>query len=296
VKYIYFGDTESSVEFWKWYMDELHKIDPDIYCVGECWSGETEIMDYYTAELNCFNFAMAQAEGVVATAAKGSSISKYTNYIESYQDKLLGKYPGGMIMPFLSNHDMDRIAGAFVTENNMKMAANLYILCSGSPVIYYGEEIGMRGSRGSESTDANRRLAMLWGNDDLIKDPVGTTYPASKQITTTVANQIEDEGSMYNYYCKLISIRHKYPAIPRGEYDSVNFGEKNLGGFKITYGDEIIGLFHNTSTEEMSYDLSKCAELDGITFSKIADCIGQGKAKLEGTILTVGPQTSVIVK
>ena len=43
--------------------------------------------------------------------------------------------PDGMPMSFLSNHDMDRIAGAFVTENNMRMAANLYLLAPGSPTI-----------------------------------------------------------------------------------------------------------------------------------------------------------------
>lgn len=296
VKYIYYGDTEKSVDFWEWYMEELRSIDSEIYCVGECWSGDTEILDYCAAELNCFNFAMAQAEGVVATAAKGSSISKYTNYIESYQNKLLEKYPEGMLIPFLSNHDMDRIAGTFVTENNMKMAANLYLLCAGSPVIYYGEEIGIRGSRGSESTDANRRLAMLWGDGDLIRDPIGTTYPVSKQIATTVADQLADENSMYNYYCKLISIRHKYEAIARGKYEAISCGSKNLGGFRIAYNEETIGMFHNTSTEEQSYDLSKCPGSDGYIFNKIAESIGQGNAKLEGSILTVGPQTSVIVK
>lgn len=181
-------------------------------------------------------------------------------------------------------------------ENNMKMAANLYILCSGSPIIYYGEEIGMRGSRGSESTDANRRLAMLWGDDDLIRDPIGTTYPTSKQISTTVASQLGDEGSMYNYYCKLLSIRNKYPEIARGEYDSISCTSKNFGGFAISYKGETTGLFHNNSTEEISYDLADCADLNGYTFTKICDYIGQGKAKLNGTVLTVGPQTSVIVK
>ena len=130
VKYIYYGDTDRSVDFWEWYMDELYKIKPDIYCVGECWSGETEILEYYSA-MNCFNFAMSQAEGTIATAAKGNSpVSRYTKYVESYQKKVLAKNSDGMVMPFLSNHDMDRIAGAFVTENNMRMAANLYILCT----------------------------------------------------------------------------------------------------------------------------------------------------------------------
>ena len=295
VKYIYYGDTERSVEFWEWYMEELRKLDPDIYCVGECWSGETEILDYYGA-MNCFNFAMSQAEGIVAQAAKGKSISTYTKYIESFQNKVLAKNADGMVMPFLSNHDMDRIAGSFVLENNMRMAANLYLLSPGSPVIYYGEEIGMRGSRGSANTDANRRLAMLWGDDDLISDPIGATYPKDKQIQTTVADQIADENSLYSYYCRLISIRHKYPAIARGDYNSLNCGNKNLGGFLIEFEGEKLVLLHNTSTEEISYDLSKCAELEGLDALSVCDYVGMGGAKLEGTVLTLSPQTSVIIE
>ena len=295
VKYIYYGDTARSVDFWEWYMSELRNIKPDIYCVGECWSGESEILDYYSA-MNCFNFAMAQAEGVVVTAARGGTISKYTNYIESFGKRVAEKNPEGMAMPFLSNHDMDRIAGAFILESNMRMAANLYLLSPGSPVIYYGEEIGMRGSRGSESTDANRRLAMLWGDGDLIRDPVGSTYPADKQIKSTVADQTADENSLYHYYCQLIAIRHRYPAIARGTYTALSGGHKNFGGFLIEYQNESVVLFHNTSSEEISFDLSTCTGLRGITVSDLCDFIGMGSAKLEGSILTVGPQTSVILK
>ncbi len=289
VKYIYYGDTAGCVEFWQWYMDELRKIDPDIYCVGECWSGESEIMEYYPA-LNCFNFAMSGAESAVASAAKGFAITRYTGYLESFQQKVLAKNPDGMVMGFLSNHDMDRIAGAFVTENNMKMAANLYLLAPGSPVIYYGEEIGIRGSRGSESTDANRRLAMLWGDDDLIRDPVGSTYPADKQIKTTVADQLGDESSMLRHYQRLIALRHQYPAIARGVYHSLDCGEKNFGGFRVEYEGETIGILHNNGTEAISYDLAE------LGFAQLCGFVGVSDAALEGTVLTLGPQTSAIVK
>ena len=291
VKYIYYGDTVRSVDFWEWYMEELRKIKPDIYCVGECWSGENEILEYYSA-MNCFNFAMSQAEGVMASAAKGHSISKYTTYLESFQKKVLEKNPEGMVMPFLSNHDMDRIGGAFILDGNMRMAANLYILSSGSPMIYYGEEIGMRGSRGGEMTDANRRLAMLWGDGDFIRNPVGSTYPEKNQIQTTVADQMADENSLYSYYCKLIALRHRYPAIARGQYHSLS-ASKNFGGFAIDYEGEVLGLFHNNGTETVTYDLSK---FEGYGFSRLCDFIGMGDAVLEGTVLTVGPQTSVVVK
>ena len=292
VKYIYYNDTAKSVAFWEWYMEELRKINPEIYCVGECWSGDLDVLEYYSA-MNCFNFSMAQVDGVIAKTAKGASISKYTNYLQTFQTMMLEKNPEGMVMPFLSNHDMDRIAGALVKDDNIRMAANLYLLCSGSPTIYYGEEIGIRGSRGGDKTDANRRLAMLWGDDDTIRNPEGATYPEKNQIQTTVADQMADENSLCRYYCRLLTLRHRYPAIPRGLYTALDCGEEKFGGFLITYGEETLGLLHNTSTEEITYDLSS---LEGCGFSELCDYIGVGNAALEGTVLTVGPQTSVIVR
>ncbi len=295
IKYIYFGNTPKSVEFWKKYMAELKKMKPDIYCVGECWSADAETLQYISA-LNCFNFQMAQAEGYIANAAKGSNIAIFTGYVEDYQDKVQKANPDAMTIPFISNHDMDRAAGYLtLASNRSKMAANLYILSFGSPFIYYGEEIGLKGSRGSSNTDANRRLAMFWGDGDTVKDPVGTTYDSAKQTNGSVENQLKDEDSQLRYYQKLIALRNKYPEIARGEYDSLEFGISSFGGFRITYeGSEFI-LLHNTKDKDAEIDLSTCSELKGAQF-RICDFIGQGEASLEGNTLTTGPQTSVILK
>ncbi|MBQ6891508.1 MAG: hypothetical protein IJN47_02740 [Clostridia bacterium] len=296
VKYIYYGDAERSVGFWSWYMEQLEAMDPEIYCVGECWSGESEILQYQSA-MNCFNFAMSQAEGMAASTAKNGSVQKFTTYVASFQQKVLEADPQSMPMSFLSNHDMDRIAGTFATENNMRMAANLYMLSPGSPMMYYGEEIGLRGSRGGEMTDANRRLAMLWGDpEDLVRDPEGSTYPTKNQIQTTVADQLEDPNSLYNYYCRLIALRHSHEAIARGTYQSLPAPEKQFGGFRIDYAGETLILLHNTSMEEVSYDLGSLKGLEELPLTELLGFIGVGEAKLEGTLLTVGPQTSVILK
>lgn len=294
IKYIYYGDTAKSVEFWNWYMTELTAYKPDIYCVGECWSGETEILKYYPA-LNCFNFAMSQAEGFAANAAKGGKIANFLSYVETYQDKVQAANSNGMPISFLSNHDMDRIAGTFILESNAKIAASLYLLSPGSPFIYYGEEIGIRGSRGSANTDANRRLAMLWGDEDLIKNPVGSTYPADKQIKSTVASQLQDDNSILTHYQKLISIRTRYPAIARGDYNAVTTTHRNVGGFYVEYQGEILGIFHNTSAEDVTVDLSTCSSLDGHSFSQICEVVGS-EAKLEGSVLTIPARTSIILK
>ena len=296
IKYIYFNDTERSVDFWKWYMDELKAYKPDIYCVGECWSNDNETLQYAEA-LNCFNFQVAQGEGYISNAAKGKDINVYTKYVEKYQDLVLAANPeGGMMTSFIANHDMDRAAGYLTPSNKQAhMAANLYLLCSGSPFIYYGEEIGLKGTRGSANTDANRRLAMLWGDEDTIKDPMGTTYDKKKQTNGTVAEQLADEESLLHYYGKLMSLRKQYPEIARGNYKALDFGENNFGGFLITYNEGKTVLLHNTSTEEIVIDLSSCSDFPA-ELKKIAAYIGQGEASLKGTILTMAPQTSVIIK
>jgi len=229
VKYIYYGETGRSVAFWQWYADELRAYKPDVYLVGECWSGEGEIMEYHTA-LNCFNFAAAQAEGVYATAAKGGDINNFTNYICAYQDKVKAAREDAFPVSFLSNHDMDRSAGYLMLANRFaQMGANLYLLSPGSPFIYYGEEIGMKGTRGSANTDSNRRLAMRWGDEDTVKDPVGATYEAMKQTNGTVASKLEDEASLLNQYKKLISLRVQYPAIGHGDYAALDFVNDKVG-------------------------------------------------------------------
>ncbi len=295
VKYIYYNDVEKSVDFWKWYMEELKTYKPDIYCVGECWSGDGETLRYVEA-VNCFNFQAAQGEGYIANAAKGKDIDVFTNYIEKYQTLVWEANAEGMMNLFLSNHDMDRAAGYLTPSTKQAyMAANLYLLCSGSPFIYYGEEIGLKGTRGGANTDANRRLAMLWGDEDTVKNPMGTTYDSGKQTNGTVAEQAEDKDSLLRYYGKLLSLRKQYPEIARGEYKALAFGDANFGGFLVTYNGEQTVLLHNTSTEEKVIELTSCADFP-VSASKISAYIGQGNAKLKGTTLTMGPQTSVIIK
>lgn len=291
VKYVYYNDTAASVDFWKWYMAELKKIKPDVYCVGECWSGDPEVLDFYQA-LNCFNFTASQAEGIFATTAKGGSVDGLTTYVHNYQKNVLKANGEGMPMFFLANHDTDRIAGAFLLDEYMRMAANMYLLAPGSPVIYYGEEIGMRGSRGGANTDANRRLAMLWGDGDTVKNPAGSTYPAGNQIQSAVSDQLCDENSLLRYYCKLLSVRHRYPAIARGNYDVLTTGQDHLGGFAVTYKDETLYILHNNAAEELTLDLSAV----GLSAEKVLESVGSGKATLDGNTLTVAGYTSVLVR
>lgn len=289
IKYIYYGETTKSAQFWDWYMTELRKIKPDIYTVGECWSADNEVLQYYSA-MNCFDFTTSGTTGGIYAAVRSQDINKFTNYVELYQQSILAENDQAMYVPFLANHDMDRAAGFYpVSTGSAYMAANLYLLCCGSPFIYYGEEIGMKGQRKSDNTDANRRLAMLWGDGDTVQDPEGATFDVSDQINGTVAEQLEAEDSLLNYYAKVIAMRIKYPEIARGIYTAIKLSQSGVGGFSISYNDSVLCLLHNVSGETVEIDLPE-------GFTELCDFVGLDTAKVSNGKLIIGPQTSVILK
>ncbi len=289
-KYVYFGDNSTSADFWDWYMAELRKVDPEIYVVAEVWDGEGVTEKYYSS-MNCFNFTMAQPSGLIAETAKSGNAGRYASYVENYLNTVQAIRPDAMILPFISNHDMDRASGYLPSLNGqMQVAANLYLLGPGSPFIYYGEEIGLRGSRGSANTDANRRLAMRWDDGDTVADPQGSDYPAQDEVS--LAKQLGRGRSPYNYYKRLLMIRRANPEIARGEYKAVVVPDSKLGGFVSTWNGSSVCVLHNTSMAPQKLDLAAL----GLDFTEISASIGLGAAELEGTTLYLDGQTSVVLR
>lgn len=290
-KYIYYGDNASSADFWQWYLGELRQMKADIYTVAEVWDGDG-VIDQYLPATSCFNFTASQTAGIIAETAKGGDANRLTAYVESYLNNVSARSDVALGTLFISNHDMDRAAGYLpVASGFMKVAASLYLLSPGSPFIYYGEEIGLRGSRGGSNTDANRRLAMVWGDDDTIADPEGATY--TKQTKEGVAYQYGRSDSLLTHYKQLLMIRRANPEIARGEYKALPFTGTKVGGFTATWNGSTVAVIHNTTDKEQTVDLSSVTDMAFTTLSAFA---GNGQATLERTVLTLGPQTSAVVR
>ena len=290
-KYIYYGNASGNTEFWSWFMTELRNIKPDIFTVAEVWDSDAVTYPYFTST-NCFNFTMSQSGGMVAQAAQGGNVNNFTAYVSNYLSQIQSRNPDAVMCTFIANHDTDRAAGFLtVASGQAYVAANLSLLMPGCTFIYYGEEIGMKGSRGGASTDANRRLAMPWGDGDTVKDPVGANY-SSGQTNGTVAEHLPNGTSLYNHYKRLISLRKALPEIVYGSYTPLTTDSK-LGGFLSTYNGSTVAVLHNTSGSAVTIDL---AQLTDVPLTSIFAFVGMGSATLEGTVLTIEGQTSVILK
>ena len=291
-KYVYYGEESRNVEFWDWYMAQLRAIKPDLYSVAEVWDGDGVVIPYFSST-NCFNFTMAQTNGQIALAAKAGDVNAYVSYVDRYIDSIKAENPDAFPVTFIANHDTDRAAGFLpVSYGQAQVAANLSILMPGSSFVYYGEEIGMKGSRGGANTDANRRLAMLWGDGDTVRDPQGADY-SSEQTNGTVADQLPNGDSLYNHYKKLIQVRKACPEIALGDFTPLVIADSYVGGFLSTYESSSVAVFHNTSTETVQIDLSQFPELSAMN---LFAAVGIHGASLDGTILTIEGQTSVVLK
>ncbi len=291
-KYIYYGETTPNIEFWDWYMTELRSLKPDIYTVAEVWDSDGITIPYFSST-NCFNFTMAQNNGLIVDAVQSGNVNTFTSYVQNYLASIQALRVDANIVTFIANHDTDRAAGYLpVSNGRAQVAANISLLMPGSTFIYYGEEIGMKGSRGGSNTDANRRLAMLWGDDDTVKDPVGANY-TGKQSNGTVADQLPDGNSLLSHYKKLIRIRQANPEIVYGSYQALKLENTKVGGFLSTYNGATVAVFHNTTNFAVTLDLS---EITDVPLTLLAAYVGMGGATLEGTMLTIDAQTSVVLR
>lgn len=289
VKYFYYGNDARNIELLSWLNQTCQKYKSDAYLVGENWSDQVSVVNYYES-VNCFDFSFAEIGGSIVSAVNYGVGSMFSSAVEDYYNATKAKNLDAIMSPFLSNHDMDRSAGYLnADDGTLQLAASLYLLMPGNPFIYYGEEIGMKGSRGSANTDANRRLAMMWGDGDSVTNPTGSTYPSSSQNNGTVQEQLKSSDSIYNHYKKLIAIRNANPEIARGKVTAVTIFGESIAALKFEYDGSIVYVIHNLYASETTLNVSSL----GISTLRAWTTT---ESTLVGSKLTLGGRGSVVLK
>lgn len=233
-------------------------IDPDIYMVSEIWASEQVIEEYYGSNTpSMFDFTFAQAEGNIIKTAKGSEkAERFVDRMVEYEAGRKKQNPEYINAPFITNHDMPRVANALNgNTGKMKMAAALLLSMNGSPFIYYGEELGMSSSG---TKDENKRLAMYWSDTDAEGMCAGPE-DADKDIVQKCAPsdiQCKDETSLYCLYKKALDIRNNNPEIARGDSLIIDgLTSDDIAVILRTWKDRTIYIIYNTAekTDNVSF-------------------------------------------
>lgn len=265
VKEFYSGAPQSNIDFLAWLTDTVKKQKPDAYLVGEAWLDMADYAPYYGSGIDSvFNFAFADKDGIISKVLNGASAAKYGAAVSSLEETF-GAYNADYIdAPFYTNHDMGRSAGYYAGDNSAaqtKMAGAMNLFMGGSAFLYYGEELGMKGS----GKDENKRAPMYWSTNP---DAAGMCDgPADmedvKMKFESLEEQEKDGTSVYQYYKKVIKIRNQNPEIARGDAKYVLVGDfladdtrESVCAIRKVYGDSELLLIFVTGAETEELDLT----------------------------------------
>ena len=260
-KYDYFDNIRFTKELRK----EIKKYDSDFYLVGEIVeAAETIIRDYYFGLDAPLDYPVANR---LRTAAAKNGDLYYVKNIMRIYDAYSEIKADFISAPFLTNHDLDRMASVLgANTDKMKLAAEMHLVLPGSPIIYYGEELGMFG------TKANGELAdgiAVWDETRRLPLPFGDNYETTwfnnnnfsdvrlNAELAPVSMQIDDPDSLWNTYSSLIAVRKANPALCYGnrlsEYEDNSYGVQGFyRSYRFQNYYQKVLVIHNLSADEVA--------------------------------------------
>jgi alpha-glucosidase len=187
---------------------------------------------------------------------------------------------GGWPVYVLGNHDITRSYNRYGDGKHndaiAKLMAGLYLTLRGTPIMYYGEEIGMENNDPKRKEDVKdpigklgwpmfvgrdgERTPMQWNDEPNAGFSRATPWlpvpPAYK--THNVAREREDPGSILQFYRRLLALRHQNRALLDGAYVPLNEQDANVLAYLRRYKTEAVLVVLNMSAvpQKVRFDLS----------------------------------------
>lgn len=265
VKEYFSGNPDKNVEVLKWFVDYCKSLDPECYIVGEVWESFTSYTKYYKSGIDSvFGFTMAEEDGKIAKtvnmSGSANSVKSFAQAMVTVEEKLAEYSDTAIDAPFIGNHDTNRAAGIFsYDQNKIKAAAGLLLTMSGSPFVYYGDEIGLTGS----GRDENKRAPMIWDAEGS-----GQTYgppdmERQENRFADVQTQLSDPDSILNYYKRALRIRNENPCIARGKTEVLDIQGQDIAAVRREWNGSGVIIVYNYSDEEKTIEDFAGGELRG---------------------------------
>lgn len=212
---------------------------PEAFTVGEVWDSPSVIIPYVQNDRLdiCFEFGLA---GSIINAVNNSS----PNSIQDQIDVLHQSYPRLQYGTFLTNHDIDRVFSQMGNNTpKMKQAAALYLTMPGVPFIYYGEELGLKGTGAHE----NIRRPMQWNNETFGGFSTSTPWYGlgDNYLTNNVESMEGNPNSLLRHYNKLVHIRNDQAALRRGYILDVENNDNGILSYARIYEEEAVIMLSN---------------------------------------------------
>jgi alpha-glucosidase len=209
----------------------------------------------------------------------------------------------------LSNHDAvrhyNRYGNGKDNDHIAKLMATLYLTLRGTPVMYYGEEIGMENNDPKRREDVQdpvgrigwpkdigrdgERTPMQWndaknaGFSD--KDPWLPVPPSYK--THNVASESKDPDSILQRYMRLLALRKTNDALREGKYIPLNEGDANVLSYLRSYKRHAVLVVLNMSDQPQKAAFNLADQ--GFASASLKNLLDSSGASVKGLEVSLQP-------
>jgi alpha-glucosidase len=266
--------------------------------IGETWTEDVaELNEYYGASNNELQLPM----DFLFTMVKKLSPAEFRKQIAEVNAA------SGWPTFVVSNHDIvrsyDRYGDGEHNDQIAKLMAALYLTLRGSPIMYYGEEIGMKTTPPTRKEDVKdpigrkgwpeekgrdgERTPMQWNSSQNAGFTKGTPWLPVPQTykTHNVAEELKDPNSVLIFYKKVLKLRHDNAALLQGNYTPVNESDANVLSYLRIYKDWGVVVALNMSGTEQRVNL----QLKDAGFKSAKDLVTTGDSRIRGHELSLEP-------
>ncbi|MFM9052617.1 MAG: alpha-amylase family glycosyl hydrolase, partial [Bacteroidota bacterium] len=255
-QHIYPDDShDKSQAWWREFRKEMETVKPDFFMVGEVVNKGQVVAPYLEDAMHsAFNFELASAILKAINTGKDEGLvqrlidtrTSYYSFSKSYIDAT-----------FVTNHDQDRIMSQLGDKlPRAQLAFAILMTLPGSPYLYYGEEIGMKGKK----------------PDELIREPFPWSYAENDKTTTfwekpvytvqgsvpDLASQVDSKKSLYTSYKSLLALRKRERALYDSEiYPYKKVDDRFIAFFRELKGEKPLLVIHNLSANSADFNFDK---------------------------------------
>jgi alpha-glucosidase len=193
----------------------------------------------------------------------------------------LAESTGGWPTYVIGNHDMERSYVRYGdgkhNDQIAKLMAALYLTLRGTPVMYYGEELGMTNNNPTRKEDVRdpmgitgwpaykgrdgERTPMQWSDGPNAGFTRGTPWlpipPSYRRYN--VESESRDPKSILEFYRHLLALRHQDGALVEGDYSPLNEDNANVLSYLRRYKNEavLVALNMSAGTQAVTFDLKQ---------------------------------------
>jgi alpha-glucosidase len=239
--------------------------------VGETWTDNVaQLKPYYGTA----NDELQMPMDLLLTKLKFSA-PVFREHIDAVE--ATGEWPVFVI----GNHDIARSWNRYGDgQHNDQIAkdmAAMFLTLRGTPIMYYGEEIGMQNNDPTRREDVKdpigrlgwpkekgrdgERTPMQWSNDPNAGFTTSTPWSAIPETykTYNVADELKDPNSILNWYKQLLALRRSNSALLDGDYLALNEKDPHVLSYvRKTATDAVIVVINiSPAPQSVNFKLSK---------------------------------------